>query len=98
MVLLTKKLVGHYIRYYIDKGNSPSDQAEPRDSKYFDIRGVTQEMYEWLKEVPNDMKESQIESVIRKVLRLAERDANMYKSDRVTEANISAVFQNFTVN
>ena len=98
MAQLTKKLVERCIRFYIDKGNSPSDQPEPRDSKYFDIRGITQEMYEWLKEVPQEMKEAQIESIIKKVLRLAERNANLFKCHRVTEANISAVFQHFTIS
>lgn len=94
---MKKETIQRLVEKYIEEGLSPSDQPEPRDKKYFDIRGISQELYEWLKDAPNDMSDAQLESIIRKIMRISERDANTFKIHRVTELNISSAFQNFTI-
>lgn len=97
MVRITKKIVNDCVRKYIQEGNSPSDQPEPRDSLYFDINGVVNEFHARLLSSPKNMSESEIQTIVRKILHIAEAHSNMFKKAKIVAEDIAYAFEDFSI-
>lgn len=89
---VTKKLIERCVRDYIIRGLCPTNQPEPRPKDFFDIKGITNEFYARLIRYPRDFTEDEVMIIVRKIMRLAERNANMFKRGKIIELDIASAF------
>jgi len=91
--MITLETVENIIREYFNLQLSPNDQPEPRSLEYVDIKGVRDEIFEWIKLLPINTILSEFKTIIRNVLRLAELKADDDRFFRLSIYHVNLALQ-----